>query len=94
MSNLHTQAFKNRQSGSPDMRDGLIETAGMPVDSDEGDAVETAEIESDPDTLAAISEGEADIESGDISDLEDDGADDIPVTTSKYSEGRKKPRSS
>ena len=78
MSNLHTQAFKNRQSGSPDMRDGLIETAGTPVDSDEGDAVEAAEIESDPDTLAAISEGEA----------------DIPVTTSKYSEGRKKPRSS
>jgi hypothetical protein len=93
MTNPHKEAYLARRANGPAMSDANIETAGIPAETTEGSAEETAEIESDPDTLAAISEGEDDLTNGELSDLEDGGESPSPDTSSKPSEVRKKTRS-
>ncbi len=60
-------AFLARKAGPPQRADGLIETAGVPWGYTGKE--ETEEILADPDTLEAIEEAEADLESGDVHEL-------------------------
>lgn len=85
-------------AGIPDLDldlDSLVQSWDAAERSDEAlpDLEETKEIESDPDTLAAIAEGEDDLANGELSDLEDGGESPSPDTSSKPSEVRKKTRS-
>lgn len=68
---IHKEAWAARQADRR-MQDGLVETAGVPFARDAEDYTaeeETAEILADPDTLAAIEEGQLDLDSGDTTDL-------------------------
>jgi len=98
MSNVHKEAFLAREAGPEAMKDGLVETAGLPDEElsfdpdavdldesaetdeesgeeeseDEDGSDETEEILDDPDTVAAIEEGLADLEAGDVEVGEDE----------------------
>jgi hypothetical protein len=81
MTTAHKEAYLARQANGPAMSDANVETAGIPSDQADGEteeAEETAEIKSDPDTPAAIAEGDADPNNGGIQqswDAADDAAD-------------------